>query len=281
MGFGGTRSARTAGIALACLVCSIPEAQAQRHPAPAAAKERPNPGKARASELFKKSAEAYMRGDFNQAITLLDEAYALDPQPVLLYNKARAHEGLGHGDEAIALYEQYLAQEPNSADRGAIEQRLVTLKRQKEERSAVDRERTEVEKERAAVEKERATPAPPPPPPPAEPPHRRSALPYVVMGVGAAGLATGTVFGLMALSREDAAIAEPVQKKSGDLRDTGTTFATVSNISFIAGGVLLAAGALWWVLDGSGGSKRGGAASPARLGLGLGPGFFSASGTFQ
>src|SRR5262245_1272331 len=33
-----------------------------------------------AAELFKKSVEAYRRGDFKEAIELLNEAYGLDPQ---------------------------------------------------------------------------------------------------------------------------------------------------------------------------------------------------------
>jgi len=263
---------------LACLVGFPADAQAQRHPPAKAPKETANPNKARATELFKKSAEAYLRGDFGQTIALLDEAYALDPQPVLIYNKARAHEGLGHLPEAIELYEKYLAEEPSSRDRGAIEQRLVTLRQQRDERGAVEKERTVVEQERAAVEKERAA-QPSTTDQPPERPHRRSVVPYVVMGVGAAGLVSGTVFGLMALSRKDDATAEPTQQKSVDLRDKGATFATVSNISFIAGGVLVAAGAVWWFVDGKRSRRSGSSTTPIQVGLG--PGSIQLGGTFE
>src|SRR4051812_34911731 len=118
MGSRRTRSALAAATFAACLVTLSPVARAQRHPAAKGTKEAANPNKTHAAELFKKSADAYLRGDFGQAIALLDEAYALDPQPVLIYNKARAHEGLGHVDEAIALYEKYLVEEPASPDRG-------------------------------------------------------------------------------------------------------------------------------------------------------------------
>lgn len=272
MGFAGTRSALTAATFIACTVSLAPDAHAQRRPAPKANKDvAPAPtatpsaaqsNKARAADLFKKSADAYLHGDFAAAIGLLDEAYALDPQPVLLYNKARAHEGLGHVDEAIELYEKYLAEEPSSPDRGAIEQRLVTLKKQRDEKLALAKERTAVEQERAAVEKERANP--PPTEPPAEPPHRRSVLPYVVMGAGGASLVGGVVFGLLANSKKSAADSEPVQTQASDLRDKGRTFATVSNVTFVVGGVLVAAGAVWWVLDGTS-SKR-----SVRVGLGAG-----------
>lgn len=195
--------------------------------------------KAQANDLFKKGADAYLRGDFEESIRLLDQAYALDPQPVLIYNKARAQEGLGHTDDAITLYEQYLNQEPTTPDRGAIEQRLATLKKQRDERAALEQDRANAEKERAA----RAA-APPPPPP-----HERSVLPYVVGGVGIAGIGTGVVFGILAKSKESDGNSAKTQRDARDARDTGSTFATVANVTLIAGGVLLAAGAVWWALD--------------------------------
>ncbi|GAC1560703.1 MAG: hypothetical protein NVS3B10_18870 [Polyangiales bacterium] len=80
---------------------------------------------------------------------------------------------------------------------------------------------------------------------------KRSVLPYVVIGAGGASLVTGTIFGLMATSRKSAAVDEPKQATAADLRDTGRTFATVSNVTFVVGGVLVAAGAVWWLLDGA------------------------------
>lgn len=281
MGFGGTRNALGAATFVACMVGLSADAHAQGRPPAKPTKEAakpssPSPARARATELYKKSADAYLHGDFAQAIALLDEAYALDPQPVLIYNKARAHEGLGHLDEAIDLYEKYLAQEPSSSDRGAIEQRLVTLRHQRDERSALEKERAVVVTERAAVEKERAAlPAEPPP----EPPRRRSVLPYVVMGAGGVGLLGGTIFGLMALSRKNAATAEPVQQTSIDERDKGRTFAVASNVSFITGGILVAAGAAWWVVDGRSMKRRGSSLPPVQVGLGLG--YVQLGGAFQ
>lgn len=276
MGFGVTRSALPAVVVAACMAFIPTAAFAAPHPPtekPAAPTD-----KSRAADLFKKSADAYLHGDFAQAIKLLDEAYALDPQPVLVYNMARAHEGLGHIDEAITLYERYLAQEPSSPDRGAIEQRLATLKRQRDEHAAVEKERAAVEKDRAAMEKERAKQAlvvvPPPEPPP---PHHRSVLPYVVAGVGVVGLVTGTIFGLAAKSKEDDAKNERVQSTAIDLRDSGKTSATISNVAFIAGGALVAAGVVWWVLD----TPRTQTTGAAPLRVGLGPGFVGLAGGFR
>lgn len=67
-------------------------------------------------------------------------------------------------------------------------------------------------------------------------------------GVGVAGLITGGVFGIMAINKNnqakevcDGSICE-VDKNGVELTDQAQTYATVSTISFIAGGVLLATG---------------------------------------
>ena len=84
----------------------------------------------RAAELFEASAEAYRTGGFAEAARLLEEAYALHPLPVILYNLARAYESDGEYARAIQAYERYLADDPDASDRGAIERRIETLRAQ-------------------------------------------------------------------------------------------------------------------------------------------------------
>ncbi len=301
MVFGGTRRlvfGGLLGLSTALTVTTVSSAASaereRKKPAPAAGKDPAPTGAAsanrtRAADLFKKSSDAYLHGDFATAIKLLDEAYAIDPQPVLVYNMARAHEGLGHVDEAVRLYERYLSEDPNSSDRGAIEQRLATLHRQQEERKRLEKEKADVETQRAqqqqqqqAIEqRERETRNAPPP----EPPRERSVLPYVVAGVGAAGVATGAVFGFLALDKEDAGTRAASLKDAIEARDTGKTFATLSNVSFIMGGLLVAGGAVWWVLDGKASNQRRGMTSPPpaitpTVHLGVGPSSVSLRGVF-
>lgn len=72
----------------------------------------------------------------------------------------------------------------------------------------------------------------------------------VVGGVGIAGLAVGTVFGLMASSSWSTAQSEQQKglwpQDSNDQK-TASNQATVSTIGFIAGGVLVAGGAILWL----------------------------------
>jgi len=132
-----------------------------------------DPSVQRAREIFKKSEQSYRDGRFQEAVDLLTEAYRLDPKPVLLYNMARAYEGLGDNPRALDAYRRYLQSEPHAPDRGALEQRIATLERQQEEREALERQR-----DAAAREKHET----PPPPQPVEPPRSPSAVPWVVAG---------------------------------------------------------------------------------------------------
>src|SRR5262245_34799172 len=83
--------------------------------APAFADEPPAPvedaasAKARALELFAHSEQRYQSGDFAESARLLEQAYEIFPEPVLLYNLARAREQAGEIERAIAAYEKYLA----------------------------------------------------------------------------------------------------------------------------------------------------------------------------
>src|SRR5688500_3941422 len=64
----------------------------------------------RAVVLFEESERAYNAGEFAEAATLLRRAYELHPDPTLLFNLARALEGMGDLDGAIETYERYLAE---------------------------------------------------------------------------------------------------------------------------------------------------------------------------
>ncbi len=103
----------------------------------------------------------------------------------------------------------------------------------------------------------------------------------VVGGVGAAGLVAGSIFGLMASSSWGTAqkgCQTPLTNcspQANDDRNSALTFATVSTISFIAGGVLLGGGALLCFTA----PQRTDSAAPA-VSLAIGPGSIGAVGSF-
>src|SRR5512143_2470066 len=63
----------------------------------------------RALELFDQSDRAYAAGDYGRAADLVRAAYALYPEPILLYNLGRALEQAGDTRGAIDQYTRYLA----------------------------------------------------------------------------------------------------------------------------------------------------------------------------
>jgi tetratricopeptide (TPR) repeat protein len=232
----------------------------------------------KAADLFKKSVDAYRKGDFQTTVDLLTQAYALDPQPVLLYNLARAQEGLGNTDAAIDAYEKFLAQDPKAADRGAIEQRLTTLRRQRDERIAAQKAREAEPTKPSPLPSPTAPKATTVPPPGEEPrpePEQRTMYPYVVGGVGIALLGTGAVTGLLAKSGESDANAERTQQRAIEQRDSADSLAAVSTVTFIAGGILLAMGVGWFVLDTPSKKSASQNISPR---VALGPGYIGLTG---
>ena len=102
----------------------------------------------RAIELYQASQESYAGGRFEEAAVYLEEAYRLDPAPILLYNLARARESAGDTELALEAYRRYLDETPEADDRAAVEARIAALERQLEERAQLEQM---VERERKAT----------------------------------------------------------------------------------------------------------------------------------
>jgi tetratricopeptide (TPR) repeat protein len=169
--------------------------------------------------LYERGSAAYRKGEFREAVTLLERAYALRPDPVLLYNIGRAQEGLGDYPRAIAAYERYLKEESEVPDRAALERRISILRRQIAEQ--------EQYKQRQQAQR------------------TSMVLPWIVVGVGGAALGVGTVFGIMAQSKEHAASDDPVQQSAASQGKTASSLATIANVGFIAGSAITLGGVTW------------------------------------
>jgi tetratricopeptide (TPR) repeat protein len=203
---------------------------------------------ARALALYKDSTKAYQEDRFQDAVNLLTEAYSLQQEPVILFNLARAYEGLGDLESAVESYSRYLEREPTTPDRKSIEQRIATLGKLIEARKALERQRDE---ERVRAEEARKA---------AEEAQRRAALeeeqrhgagpwPWVVAGAGVAGVGVGVVFGVLSHNRYESAVGDAYRGPAQSDYSAAQTNANVANGAFIAGGVLVAAGAIWLLVD--------------------------------
>ncbi len=190
----------------------------------------------KALALFEASDKAYKAGEFEHAVELLQEAYGLYPEPLLLYNLGRAQEGLGDTSGAIASYEKYLHDATDIKDRGAIERRIDTLKAQlaKQEQDA---------KRRAEEEELRRHP----PPPIDERTPLEKYGPWITIGAGGLVTATGVVFGIRAESTHDDAVATPIQRDAAELQRSAERSATLANVLFAMGGAAIVGGVVWKV----------------------------------
>ena len=237
-------------VVFCCLTARAQDEEAAEATSEAAA---PDP-RSQALRLFEESDGAYKRGEFAHAAVLLEKAHALHPEPVLLYNLGRAYEGLGKNEKAIEAYSRYLRAAPQAQDRGALEQRIRTLRRQLEERKALEEKRAKPREPSPPVaDKEESSSGFPGP------------LPWVVAGVGVAGIGAGLYLGLRAQSVRDDAQAQPVQSQAADEYSRAETLASTANVFLIAGGVLAAGGVTWLIIDKSRTKKTG------SLSLSIGP----------
>lgn len=192
---------------------------------------------ARALAMYEEAAGLYQRGEFGAAAELLREAHTLYDHPTLLYNLARSIEGTGDLSGAIEAYERYLADAPDAPDRDLVAARVSTLRALMAEREELIRQRT-----RAVRERDRIAAAVP-----RDEPLSHGPWPWVVTGVGALGLGTGSVLWVLALDARDDAAGEPEQREAFRLHSRAETLSTWGTASLIGGGALLLAGLGWWI----------------------------------
>jgi tetratricopeptide (TPR) repeat protein len=220
----------------------------------------------RAGELFDKAETEYQAGRFAEAVELLLEAQRLAPDPVLHYNLARAYEGMGKLDEALASYRAYVEGDPTSKDRGAVEARIKTIEELRDARA------------KAAAEPARRDPAVEPKTPIVEA-RSPSPGPWIVLGVGVLGFGAAGALGGLYLSKKSEA-EDPATSGRDALaaQSDAQTFATGANIAFPIAGVVAGVGLIWGIVDVV--SLDEPSDEGARVSLRIGPAGASLTGSF-
>jgi hypothetical protein len=118
-----------------------------------------------ASALYRQAAADYRAGRYASAVVGFEQAYAQDPDPMLLFNIAQARRRLAEQngdpaevDRAVVCYERYLATAPAGAKAADARRHLTRLLKLQASRVS-------------SVATPAPAPAPPPPPPKAPPPN--------------------------------------------------------------------------------------------------------------
>ncbi|TVR02529.1 MAG: PEGA domain-containing protein [Deltaproteobacteria bacterium] len=80
-----------------------------------------------AARLFQLGQDAFTAGSFDEAAISFQEAFNLDPHPVLLFNLARAHEEMLDLPAALAFFRQVLTMSPSDAVRQAARDKIAEV----------------------------------------------------------------------------------------------------------------------------------------------------------
>jgi tetratricopeptide (TPR) repeat protein len=208
---------------------------------PAAADEPPPTDAATKSahveKLNDEGAAAYHARDFRKANEKFQQAYALDPDPNILYNIAKTYELLGDDQAALEKFESFVNQ-PGADPQG---------------RAKAHQKIAEIKQRIAEGKKGGAAQGGAGPAPASSPQGQRLVVPTILaLGVGIAGVTVGTIFGVGALGKrsdldnvcKDKACPD---SSSSDI-STLKTSSTISTIGFIAGGVGLASAAVLYIV---------------------------------
>lgn len=225
--------------ALLAVLALAPSALAQRQPV------RPPP---RFQRLIQLATEAYQRGDSEGAVRSLEQAYELRPEPLLLYNLARAHELGEHWSEAMGAYDRFLAANPEPAQAAAAREARANAERQ----LATQRQRAAQNNRQREAMVGTVTEGPPRPVV-VQPTYvygpRRFGVGGGLMVTGAVVGAVGGALGGMALALQSQFDNTQSLSMRASLQDRGTAFAWTANVAIPVGVVTFGVGLILHMLQ--------------------------------
>lgn len=190
-----------------------------------------------AHRVFLRAAAAYGNGEFESAAELFEQAYALRPEPQLLYSLGSARERAGRVAGAIEAYEAFLRELPDAEQRSDVERSLDTLRRQRALEEEVERRRdVPVEVVAPPVARER--------------PAGLRVAAFTLAGVGVLTLGVGVAVGIGANGRYDDAQDDTRSHRATlRLEDEARRLGRTANALFGVGGVLTLTGLVWAVVE--------------------------------
>jgi len=212
---------------------------------------------AKADALFEKGQAMYLSDQFQGAIELFKQAYALVRDPVYLFNVAQSYRKVADCENAYDYYTQYLQAAPKAENKAKVQQWLRELEpcveQHKRDHEAAQRaEQLERERKEDDARREQLRGIQPPPPVPVET-EVDSGGAYRTMGaigiaVGAIGVGLGGYYSVQGASARDdlkqlcAMGCVWTDPKVHALDSDGQTDNTRAKIGYIGGGIAVVAG---------------------------------------
>jgi hypothetical protein len=238
---GGSR--RTAAVLASLLLAS---------PALAEPNEPSEKDKQAAGDLVKKAIARSQAGDHSAAIDIYLQAYTIVPNSILLSNIGTEFQQSGKPREALRYFCMYLEKDPNGTNAPYVTSHAKALQIRLGNEDVDDRDVC------ASVKRKRPPPPPPPPPPPVtEESHGGdTTLKYAGIGTGLAGvvaLGVGAFSGFKAKSISDQISKHPINQPWPEdihsLESSGRSYNALAIGGFVASGVLVATGAILFVVS--------------------------------
>jgi tetratricopeptide (TPR) repeat protein len=190
--------------------------------------------------LTQRAREEFREARHARAVELLEEALALCPQPIIVFNLGRVHHESGELRAARDDFRRYLEMRPDAEDRDEVERRLRTIEVALAEEDALARAARESEESArsAREDAERVRRAA------AESEHRAQPGPWVL---GASGLIVlGAAVGLGVGAMVEANVGPDVDHlRASRAEERAQALALSANIGFALGGAVLLAGVIW------------------------------------
>jgi len=207
--------------------------------------------KADAKAHIEKATAAHAAGKYDDALRELTLAYALDPQPELLFGIGQVHMKLGDCESATTFYQRFIATKPNPKAAAIAQKAITTCKDHPPEPKKVEPEPVVEPAKPPPVEtKPEPVAVIPPPPPPEQRPWYRDVVGDALVGLGVVAEAVAVVEYRGALDkrdRADAAMNYGDYQKLLDDAHHQNRFA----IGFAAGGgALVLAGVIHYIVSG-------------------------------
>jgi hypothetical protein len=251
----------------------------------------------RAHTVFLSGKQFLEESNYDKAISYFEDAYAIDCSvhgilPII----ATAYERKGDRRQAVRALEEYLKRASNAPDHDVVERRIKNLKDQ------IAQEPTSQPPAVGPAPSPSSVPAGPPPPsegstgsgaaiasmnapaPAATVENKRSAMPWVVVGVGGAATVAGVV--ILAVGVSDVSSADSACKTrmrcDPAVADKGNNGRALEPVGYAVGGVGLAAvaaGLVWYFTETPSGAPTAGflrvtpLVAPGYAGMSLGGAF--------
>ena len=205
-----------------------------------------------AKKHYELGVKLYQASAYTKALVEFKKAYALEGVSGLLFNIARCYEVLADLEQAVKHYRLYLEKRPDASNRDLVEVRLKTLNARLRAQQLKREQAAAASSSQPASQEAAVTDAPAPEPEqPQEPADKpagswKATAGWATLGVGAASLVTGVVFGVLAKSKSDEHADGVTQGQDFVVLDgidaDGKRFQTIQVVTLIIGGVAAAAG---------------------------------------